>query len=147
LIAGGEDVRAVRVPGDLIGTCIVASHQSERRDVILGPYADGSVPATGCEVVAEGTPFNIPDRTFMAFVDDKASPCLEGPEPNCLVGRAGDEKPRGCRGSRCVSIFRAFDGGREGNAIDGCGMSDEATRAGWRIILGGSDKRGKRVAV
>jgi hypothetical protein len=79
--------------------------------VILAPDANSSVPSTAGEVVAEWTPFNLPNWTFMAFVDDEACPSLEGPETDCLIRGRGDEEPRLCRSNRSVSIFGAFDGG------------------------------------
>jgi hypothetical protein len=115
--------------------------------VILSPDADRSVPATGCEVVTEWTPVDIPDRTLVAFIDHQASPSLKGPEADCLVGGAGDEEFRGGGGGRRVGIVRALDGGRKGDAVDGGRVSDKATRAGWRVILSRSDKRWKRFAM
>lgn len=48
--------------------------------MVLGPDADGFVPATGGEVVTKGAPADIPDGTFVAFVHNETGPGLERPE-------------------------------------------------------------------
>jgi hypothetical protein len=115
--------------------------------MILSPDTNGSVPATGSKVVAERTPFHLPNRTFMAFINDKAGPSLERPEADCAVGRTGEKESRVGGWSILVGIGGAFDGGGEGNLVDRARVSDEAARAGWWIIQGRSDLRGKRIAV
>lgn len=105
LVASGKDVRAIWVPCNLVDAGIVADHQANGRDVILHPDANSSVPTTGGEVVAERTPLDIPNRTFMSFVDDETTPCLERPQADGLVGGAGYQQLRGCGWSICVGTF------------------------------------------
>jgi hypothetical protein len=97
------------MPRDLVNIVVVADHEAEIGDVVLRPDADGLVPTAADEVVAKGTPAHIPDRSFMAFVDYEASPCLEGPESDCLIGRARKEELRSGGRGIGVSIFGSGD--------------------------------------
>jgi len=127
LIAGRENICAIGVPCDLVDIVIVADHEAEIRDVVLGPDSDGLVPAAADKVVTEGAPTNIPDGPFMAFVDYEASPCLEGPESDCLIGRAGKEELRSCGRGIGIGIIGSGDGGREGGGVYRGRMANETT--------------------
>jgi hypothetical protein len=105
----------------------MADHEAEIRDVVLDPDSDGLVPAAADEVVTEGAPTNIPDGSFMAFIDNEASPCLEGPESDCLIGRAGKEELRGGGRGIGIGIIGSGDGGREGGGVYRGRMANEAT--------------------
>ena len=60
-------------------------------DPVRGPDSGGFVMAAGDEVVAEGSPFEIPDWTDMAFVDDDLLEDVEVPEADCAVCTGGEE--------------------------------------------------------
>jgi hypothetical protein len=77
--------------------------------MILSPDTNGSVPATGSKVVAERTPLHLPNRPFVAFINDKAGPSLERPEADCAVGRRGEKESRIGGWSILVGIGGAFD--------------------------------------
>jgi hypothetical protein len=62
--------------------------------VILTPDPNTLIPTTCREVVAKRSPANIPNGSFVAFVNDETSPCFEGPEADSFVGRTGEEKSR-----------------------------------------------------
>jgi hypothetical protein len=111
----------------LVNIVIVADHEAEIGDVVLGPDSDGLVPAAADEVVAEGTPANIPDGSFMAFVDYEASPCLEGPESDCLIGRAGKEELRSGGRGIGIGIIGSCDRGGERDGVYRRRMANEAT--------------------
>jgi hypothetical protein len=110
----------------LVDIVIVANHEAEIRDMVLGPDSDGLVPATADKVVTEGAPTNIPDGSFMTFVDYEARPCLEGPKSDCLIGGAGKEELRSGGRGIGIGIIGSGDGGREGDSVYRGRMANEA---------------------
>jgi hypothetical protein len=111
----------------LVNIVIMADHEAEIRDMVLGPNSNGLVPAAADEVVAEGAPTNIPDGSFVAFVDYEASPCLKGPESDRLIGRAGKEELRSGGRGIGIGIIGSGDGWREGDGVYRGSMANEAT--------------------
>ena len=77
--------------------------------MILTPDPDTLIPATGCEVVAKRSPPYIPNRSFVAFVNDEASPGFERPEANGFVGGAGEEESGGSGRNRWVRTIWTRD--------------------------------------
>lgn len=86
LVTGGEDIRAVGVPRDLIDAGVVANHQAKVGDMILGPNSDSLVMAAGGKVVTEWSPADIPDWANMSFINNQARPCFERPEADGTIG-------------------------------------------------------------
>jgi hypothetical protein len=111
----------------LVDVVIVADHEAEIGDVVLRPDADGLVTTAADEVVTEGAPTNVPNGSFMAFVDYEASPCLERPEPDCLVGRAGKEELRSGGRGIGIGIIGSCDRGGKRDGVYRRRMTNETT--------------------
>lgn len=102
---------------------------------------------TSGKVVTERTPLDLPDRTSKRPIDYEGGPSLKRPEANSIIGGAREEVPRVGGWSEGVFLRRTFDGWREGYCVDGCRVSNEATGAGWRVVLSSSDNSREGVAM
>jgi len=74
-----------------VDVAVVADEHAEIGDLICRPEARGAVVGAGEEVVAVGSPCDVPDSVVVALVDDEAGPGFEGPEADGFVGGAGEE--------------------------------------------------------
>ena len=63
--------------------------------MILTPDPNTLIPATCCEIVAKRSPAYIPNRSFVAFVNNETSPRFERPQANGFVRGAGEEQSGG----------------------------------------------------
>ncbi len=96
----------------------MADHHADVRNVVLGPDTDCLVPSRRRKVMAKWTPLDVPHWPFVAFVDDETGVGFEGPEADSLVRRRGQEESWGGGGTGS-GVCRPFDGGGEGEGVDG----------------------------
>ena len=70
-VAGaGEEVEVVWVEGYAVDVVVVADVETERLDPIGRPEASGAVVGASEEVMSEGTPLQVPDRTVVPSIGD-----------------------------------------------------------------------------
>ena len=55
----------------------MTNHHAKKGNVVLSPDPNCLIPATGCKVVSERSPADIPDRSFVALVDDELGESFE----------------------------------------------------------------------
>ena len=132
-----EDVGGVGMESDDVDAVVVAGQEAQMADLVRRPDPGGLVVASRDEVVAEGTPLQVPDRADVAFIHDDLLEDVEVPEADCAIC-AGGEEPFG---AWLEIIWRGRGGGRwgEGDGVDGAGVADQSVRSGWHVVAVGFD--------
>jgi hypothetical protein len=101
----GEDIRRIGVEGDDIDIGVVASEDSNAAHFVRDPEAGSLVITAGEEVMAEGTPLDVPHGLVVALVFDHHLPGIKIPQPDGFVVAARQEPL-----AASVGVVRASSG-------------------------------------